>query len=67
MLCCFSAFESYSEKGEKVGEASKVLVEKLAAMQAEDDDASCGFAEEGQDGNETQDPVAADKKGVETA
>lgn len=57
-------FEDLQERGEKVGEASKVLVDKLAAMQADEEDTSCGFAEEGQDPAETpgqQSPQGAAK------
>ena len=50
LLSYFSRqFEELSEKGEKVGEASKVISEKLAAMQAEVEDTSCTAVEEGQD------------------
>lgn len=61
-------FEDLSAKGEKVGEPSKVLVEKLAALQAEEEDTSCGFAEEGQDAAETPDPSkATESKGAALA
>lgn len=49
-------FEELSERGEKVGEASKVLQEQLAALQAEEEDTSCGVIEEGQSNSETTDP-----------
>lgn len=49
-------FEELSARGEKVGEASKVLVDQLAAMQADEEDTSCGYAEEGQDPAETPSP-----------
>ena len=38
--------------GEKVGEPSKALAAQLSAMQAQQEDTSCGFAEEGQDDKE---------------
>ncbi len=41
-----------SASGEKVGEPSKALAAQLAAMQAQEEDTSCGYAEEGQDGRE---------------
>jgi hypothetical protein len=41
-------FEILSESGEKVGEPTKALASKLAAMQSQLEDTSCGFAEEGQ-------------------
>ncbi len=46
-------FEELQAAGEKVGEPSKVLQAQLAALQAEQEDTSCGYIEEGQDGNET--------------
>lgn len=45
-------FEKLSASGEKVGEPSKALAAQLAAMQAQEEDTSCGYAEEGQDGTE---------------
>jgi hypothetical protein len=46
-----------------VGEA-KVIVEKFTTMETEEDDTSCGYVEEGQDGKETQDPAqSGEKKG----
>lgn len=48
-LLSFRKFEELSAAGEKVGEPSKALAEQLAAMQADEEDTSCGYAEEGQD------------------
>jgi hypothetical protein len=57
-----------SETGEKVGEPSKALAAQLAAMQADEEDTCCGFAEEGQDESETNfaisDKVGLDKNEV---
>ncbi len=50
--------------GEKVGEPSKALAAQLSAMQAQQEDTSCGFAEEGQDSAEL---AATAKGGVDTA
>eukprot|EP00981_Chlorochromonas_danica_P008342 scaffold2135_cov154-Ochromonas_danica.AAC.3 len=55
-------FEELHEREEKVGEPSRILVDKLAALQAEEEDTSCGFAEEGQDASETQDPLTSSEK-----
>lgn len=55
-------FEELHEREEKVGEPSRILVDKVAALQAEEEDTSCGFAEEGQDASETQDPVTSSEK-----
>lgn len=41
-------FESLSERGEKVGEASESLAAQLAAMQNQKEDTSCSSEEEGQ-------------------
>jgi hypothetical protein len=47
-------FEELSDSGEKVGEPSRALSEKLAAMQAEVEDTSCTAVEEGQDAQENE-------------
>lgn len=57
-------FEELSEKGEKVGEPSKALAAQFAALQAEVEDTSCGYAEEGQDNNETNISDKSDKNEV---
>ncbi len=53
----YRQFEELSISGEKVGETSKAYQTQLAAQQAEQEDTSCGYAEEGQDGNETKPPA----------
>lgn len=58
-------FEELSAKGEKVGEVSKELAAQLAAMQEDEEDTSCGYAEEGQDDSETMVPSISDKVGLE--
>ncbi len=60
----FRKFEELSEKGEKVGEPSKALAAQFAAMQAEVEDTSCGYAEEGQDSKETSASDKTDKNEV---
>lgn len=58
-------FEELSAKGEKVGEPSKELAAQLAAQQEDEEDTSCGYAEEGQDDSETMVPSISDKVGLE--
>lgn len=61
-------FEELSAAGKKVGEAPEeasvaavALSEmELAASQGDAEDTSCGLEEEGQDPNETKDPVTPD-------
>lgn len=60
-LFLYRKFEELSESGEKVGEASKVLQQQLAALQAEEEDTSCGVVEEGQSNSETTDPSQESK------
>lgn len=58
----YRKFEELSAAGEKVGEYSLVQSIELAAKQAEVEDTSCGFAEEGQDANETKAPESISEK-----
>lgn len=59
-------FEALSESGEKIGEPSKALAAQLAAMQSHKEDTSCGFAEEGQAGEEmTPTAEEGDGQGVQ--
>jgi len=55
-------FDELSARGEKVGEYSLVQSIELAAKQADVDDTSCGFAEEGQDANELKAPEIISEK-----
>lgn len=55
-------FEVLQETGEKVGEPSPVLAAQLAALQSQEEDTSCGFAEEGQAQDENQSMGAEEKK-----
>ncbi len=55
-------FEIMHLNGEKVGEASKALTQQLAAMQSQQEDTSCGYAEEGQDEGDLELPAAGDQR-----
>lgn len=59
----YRQFEMMVISGEKVGEPSKALAAQLAAMQSQNEDTSCGFAEEGQDEKELPAPPSTPGKG----